>query len=327
MAARDTWNAARFDPTDDAGHYESWFLRANSPTDARAFWLRYTIFCPRGRPRDAVGELWSIVFDGRNDEIVASKTVHPLERCHFEHDALGVRIADAVLEDDAARGDNGRTGWDLRWAGDEPPLLLLDRSAYARSFPRAKALVGRPQARFEGSLTVDGQRIDVGGWIGSQNHNWGSQHTDRYAWGQVAGFDEHPEAFLECATARIKIGPVWTPWVTQAVLRLGKEEYRVPGLVAGARSKGRYDYFHWAFVARCDRGLLRARIEAPRKRFVALRYDDPPGGAKICLNSKLARADLTLERPGRAPLRLRTEDRAAFEILTDDTHHGLQPVV
>ena len=33
-------------------------------------------------------------------------------------------------------------------------------------------------------------------WIGSQNHNWGRKHTDSYAWGQVAGFDDAPQTFL-----------------------------------------------------------------------------------------------------------------------------------
>ena len=60
-------------------------------------------------------------------------------------------------------------------------------------------------ARFSGSLTVDGEKVDIAGWIGSQNHNWGSRHTDRYAWGQVAGFDEQPDAFLECSTARLRM--------------------------------------------------------------------------------------------------------------------------
>jgi hypothetical protein len=47
------------------------------------------------------------------------------------------------------------------------------RSGSTGGFPKAKALVGTPSAVFEG----------------------GSRHTDRYAWGQVAGFDEDAEAF------------------------------------------------------------------------------------------------------------------------------------
>jgi hypothetical protein len=37
---------------------------------------------------------------------------------------------------------------------------------------------------------------------GDLDHNWASRHTDRCAWGQVAGFDTHPESFLEVATTQ-----------------------------------------------------------------------------------------------------------------------------
>jgi hypothetical protein len=63
---------------------------------------------------------------------------------------------------------------------------------------------------------------------------------------------------------------------------------------------------------------IRGRIEAPASSFVGLRYGNPPGGEKICLNSKLARCELALEETGRAPRSLRCESRAAFEILTDE---------
>jgi hypothetical protein len=62
---------------------------------------------------------------------------------------------------------------------------------------------------------------------------------------------------------------------------------------------------------------------APRESFVALRYDNPPGGTKTCLNSKLAECELEVERPGGDNLHLHTRHRGAFEILTDDENHGL----
>ena len=57
--------------------------------------------------------------------------------------------------------------------------------------------------------------------------------------------------------------------------------------------------------------------------FVALRYDNPPGGRKTCLNSKIASARVTLTRKGSAPVTLTTQSRAAFEILTERTDHGV----
>ena len=59
---------------------------------------------------------------------------------------------------------------------------------------------------------------------------------------------------------------------------------------------------------------------------LASQYGNPPGGAKTCLNTKLARVLLTLRRAGRPDLQLQCAQRAAFEILTDDTGHGV-PVV
>ncbi len=79
--------------------------------------------------------------------------------------------------------------------------------------------MGLPFARFNGSIQVNGETIEIINWVGSQNHNWGSKHTDHYAWGQVCGFDNEPDAFLELATARIKIGPLFTPFMMPLVLR------------------------------------------------------------------------------------------------------------
>ena len=64
-------------------------------------------------------------------------------------------------------------------------------------------------------------------------------------------------------------------------------------------------------------------LAASAEHFVGLPYRNPPGGTKTCLNSKLARCDLTIRRHGAAPRTLTCRDRAAFEILTDDDDHGV----
>jgi hypothetical protein len=341
IRSRDAWNGARYREGDRGGHYESWFQRGNDAAGRRAFWIRYTIFAPRGRPADAVGELWAVVFDRPARRIVAVKEVRPIGACAFAPDRLDVRIGEARLDDGALRGGVAAGGhaiaWDLRYGGGGAPILLLPERLYASPLPRAKALVGRPLARFTGSLGVDGETIEVDDWVGSQNHNWGSQHTDRYAWGQVAGFDEEPDAFLECSTARLRVGPAWAPWMSPVVLRLRGETLAWNGLWRAVRARGRYEVPHgggapagtpydWRIeTASADAGALSLRIWADPADFVALRYDDPPGGAKICLNSKIARCELTLRRGGQT-IELRSQ-RAAFEILEDRAPPGVSPVV
>jgi len=58
-------------------------------------------------------------------------------------------------------------------------------------------------------------------------------------------------------------------------------------------------------------------------RVAALTYYNPPGGNKICLNSKLASVNVTLTRRGRPERVLHSSHGGAFEILTDRLPAGM----
>jgi hypothetical protein len=331
---RDEANAPRYDGG-VRGHYESWFVRANDPVAARAIWLRYTIFAPSGRPTDAVAELWAIVFDGAGGPHVAVKTVAPIADAGFDAvDGLAIRIGNATLTDHAAARGGELAGsaasgghaieWRLRYTGGEDPLLLLPDRLYVGGFPKAKALVPAPAVTVSGDVIVDGVPLVIDGWIGSQNHNWGSRHTDEYAWGQVVGFDNDPDAFLECSTARIRLGGVRTPAFTPVVLRADGEEFRLNSMAtmlrASARYDGKGDPLTWTWRTSGKNGSGRpvtvtAEISAPRAAFVTLDYDNPPGGRKTCENTKIASCRVTVTGGGRQ-LELISKHRTAFEILT-----------
>lgn len=327
------YNFARYRAGQTRGHYESFWLRANHPSRPLAFWIRYTLFSPHQRPQDAIGELWAIWSDGEAKRLTAVKREVPIAQCQFAADRFDVTIADARLHQGQLSGwaeaRGKRIEWDLHYGGGQPPLFHLPRRLYDAALPKAKSLVGMPLAVFNGSLTVNGERMRIDSWVGSQNHNWGTKHTDHYAYGQVAGFDNAPGSFLEIATARLKLGPFWTPFMTPLVLRHGGHEFELNALGRALRSKGSFGYFDWRFAAEDESASITGRIHAPIEAFVGLRYYNPPGGDKCCLNSKLAACELTFtdRRPGHdsTPQVLTTRHRAAFEILTDDfSSHGVE---
>jgi hypothetical protein len=320
-------NRFRLRPAEQRGHYESYFQRANHGTRPLAFWIRYTALVPRGRPEHGIGELWAIYFDGERGRTVAVKERYPLSACEFSDQRLSVRIAAALLEPGRLAGRAERAGhrieWRLEYTCEQPPLLLLPERLYERGFPKAKSLCGSPGARYRGVLDVDGESISVDGWQGSQNHNWGERHTDRYAWGQVAGFDGAPDAFLECASARMRVGPFWTPWLTPLVVRLDGREHRLNALTTALRASARVHELDWRFETAGAGARIDGHIRAARSAFVGLTYDDPTGRSKICLNTKIASCDLRVELRGEAPRRLHTDSGAAFELLTDGETHGV----
>jgi len=325
MLDRDAANAFRWDKS-AKGHYESYFQRANHPTRPLAFWIRYTLFAPKARPQDAVGELWAIYFDGESERIAAIHQEVALNTCCFSRSRLDVEIGEGVLDGKALRGhaksSRHAISWDLGYESDEEPLLLLPEALYDAPFPKAKALVGAPLAHFNGSLTVHGETVAIEDWVGSQNHNWGSKHTDRYAWGQVAGFDHAPDTFLELSTAQVQLGPLKTPWMSPIVLRHEGHEYRLNAITQTLRAHAKYTEraahgrYSWHFASHDHEVGIEGVIEAPEAAFVSLPYANPPGGLKTCLNSKLARARVTLSRRGLPSVVLTTAHRAAFEILT-----------
>jgi hypothetical protein len=324
---RDRWllNRTVYEPGQQAGHYESFYQRANHPDRPLAFWIRYTIFAPAHDPGAAIGELWAIAFDGESGEHAVAKQEIPFADCDFGRDEFAVRVGSAVLGPGELSGSIGGIGWELRYDGDEPPVLLLPPKLYAGGFPRAKSLVTLPLARYSGTYSVAGREIDVDGWTGSQNHNWGTEHTHRYAFGQVAGFDDAPDSFLEVATAKAKLGgPLVSPWVTTLVLRHEGTEYSLVSMRQALRAKAKYGYFHWDFATGDDSVRISGRISADRDAFVGLRYANPPGGFKHCLNTKIGTAEITVRhrRTGRIES-LRSQDGALFEILTDDVEHGV----
>lgn len=318
-------------PGQKGGHYESYFLRANHPSLPLAFWIRYTIFSPKGHPEKALGELWAVYFNGESSINTAVKKEVSVSQCSFSSSGFDVKIDSAILNTGKLTGSASAKGheisWDMDYGGDSRPLLMLPAKMYSGSFPKAKLLVPLPLAKFNGKLTVDGKNISIENWVGSQNHNWGSKHTDLYAWGQVAGFDNSPDSFLEVATARLKIGPLWTPAMTPIVLRQRGQEFALNSLTQTIVSHGHFTYFDWHFGSEDDTAGIAGRIWADRSRFVGLNYYNPPGGNKFCLNTKLASCNLRVTyrsgpNKGTSEL-LSTRHRAAFEILTDRDDHGI----
>ena len=328
MKIINSYNLTRYIKGQSKGHYESFFQRANHPNEPLAFWIRYTIFSPSNHPEDAIGELWAIYFDGKNNKHVSVKSEFPIADCHFSNTNLEARIGASELNKEHLKGESssGNDGirWDLSYSSSEDPLFLLPDKYYDISFPKAKALVGMPLATYTGRLIVNEKEFDINNWVGSQNHNWGSQHTDRYAWAQVAGFDNKPDSFLEIATAQIKLGMIYSPKMTIAVLRHEGKEYLFNSLRKAMINKATYNYFEWTFELSNGLEKLSGKIHTGKQNVVGLNYYNPPGGNKTCLNTKIACADIKLTTKDNESIIITTNNRAVFEILTNDTSHGIK---
>lgn len=329
-------NFVRFREGDASGHVESFFLKANAPEEPLAFWVKYTIFSPAGRPRDAVAETWAIFFDKRTGAHVAAKETFPIAEADLGRDRFRFVTPRARLEPNLARGKVRSAEHDLEWElaftdGAEPfHLLPTDLLYEIDPIPRSKPVTPHPDSRFSGTFRVDGRDVTVRDWPGCQGHNWGRGHSYR-VWTHVNAFRGEEGAFFEGATAQVRLGPFRTPNLTLVFLRYRGRDYDFRGVRHWLNGSVEVAPQRWSFVAESGEARLRGVFSCERRDMVGLVYQDPDGRKNHCLNSKVATARLELAlRAGRGfePIAtLEAPERAALEVLIAEDEridHGVR---
>ena len=249
----------------------------------------------------------------------------------FDPDGVYIRIDGAALEPGRAVGaiatSELEASWDLRFEDPNEPFhhLPYDRLYEAR-LPRTKFLSPYPSARFEGSVTVGGERIELSRWPGMIGHNWGAEHAERWVWIQGADLGGQEGTCLDLAAGRIKVGPLTTPWVANGLLRIDGVEHRLGGFDRVMSTKLDETPTSCAFQISGKEVKLRGRVSGEPRNFVAWVYADPKGPEHNTLNCSISDLELELERGGRSE-RLELHGGAAYEIGMRPTDHGipLQP--
>ncbi|MBM4319573.1 MAG: hypothetical protein FJ125_06360 [Deltaproteobacteria bacterium] len=311
------------------GHYEVWYLKLNLVEQQLAFWLRYTITAPRQHLGDPVAELWAIAFDGRDPgrhEAYKEGFAPSPASLADEHDRRILRVGAAELTHDGCRGSLGDGGlargisWELAFAGEGEPLRHFPHEAlYRLPLPRTKLCAPRLSMTVQGTIRWRGEEHRFSGVHGHQAHIWGSQHAEEWAWANCTDFPGAPGAVLEALTARIALGPVVSPRLTLAVLRLDGREHRFDAMAGWLTQRSRYDLEGWHLVASQDGSRIEVRIRNRLEQTVGVTYRDPDASTRVCHNSKLA--DVTVDLFRRSfglwwhERRLESQGRTAFEVV------------
>lgn len=331
------------------GGYESFYLKASHPSEPVSIWLRYTVHKrPGAAPR---GSLWLTLFDARADEPWAVKqTTDDLGAADGEY----VRIGDARFTPESVRGavdvvvpggpepagpepgapdrpSGGAAGaerrtasWDLTFASAEPPLRHLPRGwMYRAPLPRTKLLSPHPGARFDGRVEAGGRRVELDGWRGVVGQNWGAEHAERWIWLHGTGFGERPDAWLDVALGRVRIGRWTTPWIANGALSLDGELHRLGGLAATRRTEVAESPRHCTLALPGDDLTVQAEVSAPPDQVVGWVYADPDGSEHHTANCSVADMTLAVSRPARPPLTLTLAAGAAYELGMRETDHGV----
>jgi hypothetical protein len=313
------WTAARFPHVPAAaGHYESYYLKACHPDEPLGLWIRYTVHKRPGKP--AKGSLWCTVFEAGGPH--AAKVTLP-EPAAPEGELI--RIGEASFAPGRVVGEALDCAWELTFEDPAEPFLHLPRTwMYRAKLPRTKTLSPWPQATFSGRVRVGEREIVVDRWPGMVGHNWGAEHAERWIWMHGTRFAEAPDAVLDVAIGRVRLGPVTTPWVGNGLLLLDGERIRLGGLGKARATRVEETPQECRFALAGRDVEVEGRVGAPRERFVCWVYADPDGPEHHTANCSIADMELVVRRRGRPERRLRVEAGAAYELGMRERDHGYE---
>jgi hypothetical protein len=220
------------------GFFEIWFLVVFDPRASRAWWLRYTTFAPiAGAPRATV---WAAAFDAMADPpAVGLKAIVPASAYDAgAPDRFGVRIGDAELTNETARGTVGGAGrriaWDLAFTPAAAPArrgpAVLDRLPLPTHVAHANSEIA-----CRGWIDVDGVRVVLDGAPAVQKHIWGTRRVEELFWLYCPRFAEDADARLEATAVRARrrlVGGLPAPRLVPLWLRTGDAVFDRTGLGA-----------------------------------------------------------------------------------------------
>jgi hypothetical protein len=308
-----------------AGHYESFYIKACRPGGGQGIWIRHTVHKRPGAEPNA--SIWFTLFDREADGPRATKVTVPAAELSTPPGSW-VRVAGAEIGPGKAKGavatDSLKASWEFSFSGDSEPCKYLPADwLYKAPVPRTKFVAPYPRANFDGRLEVDGETIDISGWPGMIGHNWGTEHAERWVWLEGTGFADDPDAYFDAGAARIRLGSRTTPWFPSGFLKLDGVAHRLGGFGKIRSASIRESYDACEFVLPGKDIVVRGKVSAPKKDFVAWIYADPKGPEHNTINCSVCDLELTVEQPGHAPRKLSLPAAGAYELGMRETDHGI----
>jgi hypothetical protein len=284
------------------GHYEVWYLTFNHRASETGYWIRYTLEAPQGGHGEPYAQLWFARFDARDPRRnFGINRRFPIATMRAEAAPFSIAIGDSKLTGDGARGGFAGGGhdvrWDLRWRPAARVHRHLPDVMYARGGIGESTVVSpNLDVALDGTLTIDGETVQLAGAPGGQTHIWGKKHAFHWAWGHCNAFVDRPGAALEALTVRLRRRGITLPPLTIFSLYLDGEVIALNQFRHTLFARARMSTGLYAFSGRNRDVRVEAEFRCRPDDMMVAPYVDPDGEPSYCANTEVGDLRVTVFR-------------------------------
>jgi hypothetical protein len=293
--------------------YEVWFVRLGLVDGSGACWFRYLLMNPglsrnHTLPRQMPVQIWATWFPrgAPPQTVIQGFPIEDVDLSARAENPFHLHARSHQIDENSCRGmlqaDGHTIAWNLNYHSTfRATLSDLGWIGFSRT-PHCNAI-------FSGEITLDGQTVEgnpLG--FGVQGHNCGYKHRGFWTWSHAYFSSPAGASTLEALIYDLPLGLVFR----KAVLWHKGTRYIFRGL---KDVQTRDTNLSWQFRASGSGVKLEFSVGASEPNIHQLAYEKTDGsGTFKVLNSSLAHARLSLQRPDQACEELETATGAVIEI-------------
>ncbi|MFF8633794.1 hypothetical protein ACF052_06270 [Streptomyces pilosus] len=212
----------------------------------------------------------------------------------------GFHSPSAIATAHELRGETEHLTWDLQVSADCAPLHTFPRLAWKRRLLPAVHAVPQAQARYTGSVRLDGKLLPLADARGANARIAGRGNAHHWAW-LHADLDDDTVLEVVTAVSGLPLLRHLPPLVFLRLRRAGRDwprgDWRSSlGVMGVGRFRGRPQLPTWTVQGHAGGRRITVRVHLPEGRRTAVAYTDPDGSRAVCHNSERADAHVRLEQ-------------------------------
>jgi hypothetical protein len=305
-AHKSLWDRGKIKKIAKKGRYDVWFTLINDVERGEAYWIRYTILCPKttflldeaksldeniDAMKGSRGTLWFGFFkEGAPSENFMVKKVYPLSIVEVSKELAGddylfVKINGSKLTLTGMQGEfevssGKKVAWNLNFSHFVEPFFPIPGIAKTIGVTTTFVNCTHPNFRLNGTITVDGKAKEINNAPTNQMHTYGLEYVDEKIWLHCHLFKDEPEAWLEFG---------YKDGLGLLGFYDGKEFYSLNNVFAMKKFKiAEKGPDKLTLSIKYRKVEIRCIVKVPKEALIGLTYVGPNGTTGYCYNAEIA---------------------------------------